>query len=226
MVSKRGAGHIEMILSFVMFTFFVVFLFIYIKPVSNNSIGDSVLIGLGDSFHEKNGVDYGKIFLRVSDFSGSCFSIGLSGHSGNSIVQMVGGSVVGSSYSGSNLVVSSGIGSYYVLISPDFASGSGCSGPSLLSSQNYSIGSIETQKLISNKSLYLLKQSYLDNYAQLKTNYGVPKIIDFTIKSSDGSFDLGGTIPQKVQVFSKEYSENVLYENGSIQNKEFLIQVW
>ena len=212
-MEKKATGHIEMILSFVIFIFFVFFLLMYVQPYKETSLADSVILGLKDKFENQNSINYTKIFLRVNELNEgvNCFSVNLGNYDGNSIVKKTDGVDVSSLYSGSQLSVSSGISRYYVFISGEFSDASSFSCPEgILESTKYSIGSIETKKVISSKSLGILKTRFESGDSNLRSELGVPATLDFSIQTSDNSFVLDKQIPEKVEVISKTYSFLVL----------------
>lgn len=70
-INNRGAMHIEIVISFVLFVSFVGFLLFYIKPYNTSQLPDSVVIGLHDNFVDVAKTNLTEIFIEVKDRSGT-----------------------------------------------------------------------------------------------------------------------------------------------------------
>ena len=72
---KRGAAHVEIVLAFVLFVGFVIFLLIFIRPLSGgDNLSEAVVLGLVDSFLEEGSVNLTKVFVKDNK-GGNCDSI-------------------------------------------------------------------------------------------------------------------------------------------------------
>ena len=227
MKEKRGLSrHLEMVISFVIFTGFLLFLFVYIKPVNQNTLSDSVLLHIDDYFSKNAGTNLTVIFLKVNSDITDCFSVSFNAIAdGHSLARSaLNGEKIPSSYNQNKLTVyPESENSFYILISDEFPGTSllECNPPS-----EYDIGSIETDFIISNRSLYELKKEYEKDYENLKEKMSIPETMDFSIQSSDNEFVLEKQIPENTQVSARSNLYKVLYSDGSIKNKEFIFKAW
>ncbi|MBT7237745.1 hypothetical protein HN865_02700 [Candidatus Woesearchaeota archaeon] len=64
--NRKGASHLEMIFSFVLFILFVTFILLFVRPFGTSSVlSDSLLLGLHDSFEDQTTVNLTKVFLKI-----------------------------------------------------------------------------------------------------------------------------------------------------------------
>jgi hypothetical protein len=237
MDGKRGAiMHLEMFISFVLFILFVTFLLIFVKPYDNSQVvADSIMIGLHDSFENKNMVNLTTIFIKNTDPdpSSKCLRVDLSTILGgqvpgteNSQAYCIKGPTnrwISSSLSSNILTVDKCQDFFYVFVSSEFpvtASVPGCSTPSIL----YAVGSISKDVVLSNKKLVELENSYKTNYKQLKKDLRVPDSVDFAIVTNNHAMNRDK--PNNVNVVAKSYYEKILYDNGTVSNEEIVFQLW
>ena len=226
MEEKRGASHIEMVFSFILFVSFVLFLLVYIRPYKTQGLTDSIILGLHDSFEKYTEINLTKIFIK-KNCSVNCFDInirGLNGVGGSLVKTAIDGEKVNSSFSNGILSIESDEDSFYVFISEEFEDSSISCNPTQLDESNYTIGSVDKKIVISNKKLLELKREYEDNYDSLKEKFGIPQSLDFGIRSEN--YVLEKLIPRNAEVVSRVYTHPVLFENGSLVNKRFIFKIW
>lgn len=233
---RRGAGsHYEMVISFVLFILFVTFLLIYIRPTDTTRLSESVISAFHDSFLDEVEVDLTRIFLRAnsSEVSGSCFYVeldddlvGFNPDSSTTYVKDFNGDYRESGLVGNSLSLENGANfdinrtCYRVLVSSVFENSlTGCG---LL--EDYRVGSVFNEKIISNRSLFEMKEEYELGYDGLKDDLRIPEAFDFAISSDVVVMERN--IPDGVEVVAKEYLEEVLYEDGEIRNEVFVLKVW
>jgi hypothetical protein len=113
---------------------------------------------------------------------------------------------------------------YYLLSSPEFSGDSLSSCLSL--NKQYSLGYIERQEVLSNRTLYERRDEYYNNYNNSKTRFGVPEVVDFAVIIEGTDFSMERTIPDEAGVISGVYRKRVIYANGSIINRDFIVKVW
>ena len=228
MIGKRGiASHLEMIIAFAIFISFVTFLMLYIRPYKQEALADSILDGLHDSFVEYASTNMTKIFVKSSD---PCVQLNVnsfvSSPNDRSFVKSVSGEKLNSVFSSGSLKVenSGTSGAFYAYFSDGLdASATSCTPAP---TPSYTVGSIESKRLVSELKLENIKSEYAPNYARLKEIFGIPSTKDFGIESVDGSFVVKRNIPEAAIVISKSFASEVLQKNGSIVNREFIYKVW
>jgi hypothetical protein len=238
MRDKRGAGHFEMIISFVFFVGFVFFLFVVLRTGEEAKISGAVVSGLYDSFEEEVYTNLSEVFLKA-DYTGvdSCFYIELPGRvfsyglgTGDSYVTSLSGAdidsdlVAGASDSDLNLDV--GEKFFRVAISPEFDDDvlGGCE---ILN--EYKMGSIDERRVISYNALVVMATDYYIDYDRVRDDLKVPTIFDFAIvpESLDAVVMEPQTgVPNSVEVNARDYIVEVLYANGTVINERFTLKVW
>jgi len=207
MEGKRGSSHIEMIMSFVLFVGFTFFLITFIQPARETSLEESLLFALQTKFFE-NVTIVEKIVLV--NFTNECSS-------------PCSPSELGGTYNISERVGANGC-FYHIYTSNEFKGStnsiSGCS------DKNYLMGYIEKKEVLSNDTIKKMEQKYMSNYDGLKVDLGIPPSIDFAIIVNGYLEDMTRQVPDTVEVKAGAYKYPVLFSNGSIQNKEFIIKIW
>jgi hypothetical protein len=220
---KKGAvSHLEMIISFTLFIFVVLFILAYIRPYKVSSLSDSIIVSLKDSFLDKYSANLTEIFLKSDTLK--CFSLDFSNlnlYNQGIFVKSTDGIRAEAGFDNNVLTVNSNKNFFYVLISDEFPENkiSACQ-----ISENYAFGSIKNKKIISSKKLNELKKEYIGDYDNLKMKMGVPKSINFAIIFNDTI--LQKNIPEKTEVISRAYNLEVLNELGEIYNLEFIFKIW
>ena len=238
LAEKKGAGHFEMIISFVFFVGFVFFLFVVLRPDEGVPISGAVVSGLYDSFEEEVYTNLSDVFLKA-DYAGvsDCFYVELPGRifayglgSGDSYVTNLGGVDVDSELvgSGANSDLNLDVGEIFfrVAISPEFGDEvvSGCE---IL--EDYELGSINGRRVVSYSALESLANRYYVDYDGVKSDLGVPNVLDCAIISEtlvSVRMEPQGGVPDSVEVVARDYVVEVLYTDGTLINEKFSFMVW
>ena len=228
---KKAAVHFEMIVSFVLFFMFVIFLMVYIKPYGNNSLPDSVVSALHSSFQEEVHVDFTKIFLRIDSGVVGCVSVQIplgeySFSNAGSLLIPIGSLGPVNSYLGADrlLNIDSSARYFDVLISPAFSNNGVLTSCTELLASEFELGSREEKQIISEAEVLAMKNVYDTDYSGLRQELGLPEAFDFAILSDFAPMDkpvLGGG-----EVVARDYIEEVLFSDGTIENKKFTLKVW
>ena len=217
-IHKKGSSHLEIIISFVLFMGFTMFLLFSIQPTKKDLLEESILLGLKNRFFDN----------VVTNVSGTLVNINQTINVPASSNRCIEGACKPTEFTGPSIVdvgVPARTCFHYVVSSSEFVSSPGqlslcSSGP-----RNYTLGYIEKQQVISNKSLQVMQKKYYENYGGLKTDLGVPDVVDFAIISSN-NFSMSKTVPDDAEVIAAMYRKGVLYSNGSIVNQDFIVKVW
>jgi len=209
---KKGSSHFEIIISFILFVSFTLFLVLSLTPTKQDLLEESILYGVVDQFFAKTTTNVTSVLVDISKTVGlmcpggqdkPCIPEELLG-AGNFISQKQRACV------------------YYIYSSVEFTNEgfNSCKNNDNL----YSLGYIERQEVISNKTLQEFKQEYYSDYNASKDRFGVPEVVDFAVISNN--YSLERTIPDEAQVIAGVYRKKVLYSNGSLINQDFIIKVW
>jgi len=237
-VSKKGAAHFEMIISFVFFVGFVFFLFMVLRPDEGVRISGAVISGLYDSFEEEVYTNLSEVFLKA-EYVGvdDCFCVELPGRifaydlgAGDSYVTNLGGVDVDSEIVGGltddDLNLDVGESFFRVAVSPEFSDES-VSGCEVL--DDYKLGQPDERRVISYSSLASMASDYYIDYESVKFNLGVTDILDFAIipeTLTAVNMEPQNGVPDSGEVVVVDYVVEVLYANGTVINERFGFKVW
>jgi len=219
-----------MIISFVFFVGFIFFLFTVLKPYNTSTLSGAVVSRLYDSFEEKAHTNLTSVFLKAN-YTGrnGCFYIQLPGKIfryalTESLLKNISDVPINSGLENNNLNIGSHEVFYKVAISPEF-NDSSLTGCELLN--NYELGSLLERRAISYRSLKNMADKYVKNYTGLKSDLGVPEILDFAIISNDlPEINMKRPVPSAVEAIARDYIMEVLKSNGDVSNARFTLKVW
>jgi len=231
MLNKRGASsHLEVIISFTLFSMFVLSLLLYVNPYKTTTLPDTLLKNIQESFIENNSVELTKFFLLINKTHTGCIDVSIPSELtllGESRVFDSNGFLKISEIGGNGIIIDSSSNDFYVYLSPVFiAQTTGCTAADQINcgAGDCSIGSVQNKKIVSETRILSMKSNYETNYNNLKIQLGIPENVDFAIVSEE--FGMEMYIPEDLEVISKSYSTEVLYSNGDILNKEFIFKIW
>jgi len=88
------------------------------------------------------------------------------------------------------------------------------------------LGSISSERILSNKSLRKLEEGYLANYSNIKKILKVPETFEFEIYSEDKEFNMSRGEIGDAGIISNRHLFKVLYSDGEIKNKYFIFRIW
>ncbi len=206
--NKKGSAHFEIIISFILFVSFTLFLVLSLEPTKQDLLEESILYGVADTFFVdiKTNVTSVLVFVNNPSDCSVCMPAELDSNSNDlSLAQQK-------------------PCTYYILSSNEFVDQNIPSCSSQV--KPYSLGYIERQEVISNKTLNERRVEYYNDYNASKTRFGVPAVVDFAVIIEGTDFAMQKTIPDEAEVISGVYRKSVIYANGSIVNLDFIVKVW
>jgi len=233
-VKGKGAvtTHIEMIISFSIFFFFLIFLFAYLNPVRQEYLSDVLLGIVEQGLREDVEITLVEILLKVDESAlGNCFIVenpfSPDVEEDNIMVKNSDGEIINFTKTENNLSIKSSGEVYYIYYAEkDIPAVSrledvGCTS---LSKENYDYSVSKQKKLFSYTRLEGIKNNYTDNYVQLKQQFNFPVNQEFIVLIPQ--IDINMTIKKPLAMIkAKEIPIQVLKE-GSIVNAFMRIQVW
>lgn len=234
MLYKKGLGHVEAILSFVIFIGFLVFAFVFFSPFHSGRTRESTLEyawrELGDVTAEQ--LDSYSVFITQQN-APPLIAIAIPNIPANwkATVQDRTGVPIASYTDNGGTVHFQRPTDNFVRIkySPSFLAGSGPSG-TLLPTSDYSISSSETKDIRFEHLFTLLSSNYTMNYTGLKKQFNLPTRVDFgfSVKFADGSeVRASKDIPEGVEVLSQaDHLEIVRMPSGKIEYADVSVFVW
>ena len=235
-MNKKGAGHFEVIISFIFFIGFTFFIFFILNPFGESGLPQVLVEDLEASLVREASIDYAEFSLRVSDglgclqvdnnlFEGSLSNVAITKLSPE---QKVNSKIVAffPGQSGqATLFVDQVPGNYKVQFSDEFIATPepSCGGVSV----NYASGNVINKKVISNSTLYDLQDQYYSDYEGLKDSMLIPSVYDFAITSTElENFAMEREIPVGLDVIAQDVVLEVLTSEGDINLIRFTLRVW
>lgn len=224
---KAFSGHIETIMSFVIFIGFVFFIIIFVRPFDSNFVSSSIVSGLHYHFTDIVKTQIITSFVSVSDiYSGDCIKINLdneiiTNEFNSSLIKKENKETIASQIQSNTININDAQNkSYYIYLSDFFEQESfSCTN----FDGKYKISRISKEELIPLKKLENIKKEYENNYDNLKRKLGIPEVFDFSINSE--IISLERTISAS-EVLSKDYIEKVMLNDGTIKYIRFTFSVW
>ncbi|MBI2047426.1 hypothetical protein HYT26_04680 [Candidatus Pacearchaeota archaeon] len=236
---KRGAAHIEMILSFVLFISFLIFVFAFINPAKRIEPSKALLEIVNYEIDKNSSIDITTISIKLNHTPAAlCFKInllelGILGIIGSNktIVKDADDSRVMSGKSGDNLDIETSGDFYRIFASESFDnilySLSDCIN---FPKENITIGQTSAKKAISFSRLAAFNSSYAQDYNAARQSIKFPAGNDFGFVLKDNSknaiINALKNKPNTAVVISKEEPINLVYDNGTIITAVLNTQVW
>lgn len=228
----RGASHVEMILSFVLFAAAITFALYFFSPGDSTRLVDSSLT-----------YGFGEVEQNVSVVV-HVFSVTVGNTEGNPIIGVdIGANVAGKSPrvedSGGTPVESRrdsdiiyfrlnpGENFYTIKLNEEFSDSLSSGGT--FNEDYYSISSSNTFEVISERRFVDLNSSYESDYLGLKEFFNLPSRVNFgfSLDFEDGTFvRTEKVIPEGLEVFSDKKRLEVLRKSGNSEFGELTIWVW
>ncbi len=243
--SKKGASHVEMMISFVIFIGFLIFLFAIFNPLkktTNPGISDLVLINLEENLTKSLSTVSIKVNRDVVFQPGdTCFSIAnIRDMNCNAerkiIIKNITGNIIGSRINGNNIEITfvnkdSNEQFYTLYCSDELKEQLGdfqqCAS---IDNTQYTLGIINERELWSEKNLMNFESDYNEKYSELKDKF-IQKVNDFNFivtRIDDGKILFqGNKNPSKnIRVYAKTTPIDMLDENANITKSTMNIIVW
>jgi len=241
---RKGAAHIEMILSFALFISFLLFIMIFINPQKKVEPSKALLDIVNYEIQKNSSVDATTISFELNGVSEECFQInleqlGIAGVIGNNktIVRNSEDKIISSAKgSGTMNIKSSGVLDsvmfYRIFSSEIFAetSAPACATLATPQPEDIALGQIREEKAVFFNRTLSLNSTYWNDYDALKERFDFPKKSDFGFSISN--IDKGVIInalrekPKSAVVISRDETIKVLYENSTSIIAVLNIQAW
>ena len=235
LIAKRGLSHIEVMISFVLFLSFVGFILFFFNPFTNSRLADSSLSYLENKFANDFSAELRQISIKISDYYGdeeipilipdipSEMNVGVESKEGR-VLPSIRDTLSGMVYldrQGENFVI--------LLFSEDLTPYSPPPGQTApFSEENYTIASTINKKVLSERKILELNESYYREYNGLREMLSLPGSVDFDFALLLRNNEIVGErkLPQGQEVFSSFKREEVLLQNGEREFADLIVRVW
>lgn len=231
---KRGMGHVEVIISFVLFIGFLSFGLYFFNPLDNNRVLDSSLAYAFDELQKNASVDILSYTVVLNGVVPREITLPLSR------ANIEGGGVRVEDTTGRSLAVSSnetGISFdreandlVYVRYGPFSSLPPTLTRPVLLTlEENFSISSSEKEEVMSEIKLRELALHYTNDYEAVKEHFNIPGRVDFSVEvplPTGENISLTRPVPDGFDVIVRNEREKILLAEGSLVFVDMYVAVW
>jgi hypothetical protein len=210
MKGKLSQGHVEMMISFVIFIGFLLFIFLIINPFSKSENKPMILDKLQEKILNNISSKVGKLSIFLGN-SSDCYDFNEDNYGVNSVVHY------------KETVENEGMYNIYFsdIFDGNFQTKKGCS------PQNYKLGIYSEEEMIVYEKVLSLKQT---DYDLLKKNFGIKNNFLISFKYIDGpeipELTISKSIPKGINVDSKEIPVRVINKNGDVLELIMNIKAW
>ncbi len=235
--NKKAQGHVEMILSFLIFLGFVLASFAFLNPLKGESIVPRFLEMTEKTILEKVEIEYSVIPMRIKEgvpLNKPCFKISEEDFSdiGDKVIvkddEGKRGNAVKSGEEVSIRLWDTKIPDFlFLYFSDEFRESSqNCVETLSLGKDEYELGVLRKEKAVFEGKLQELEEKYESDYEGLKDELGITNDFSFSI-SGDLTWESSEKYkPQKDEVFAKDVLLTVIDKNGGFKSIIMNIQVW
>ncbi len=233
-MKKASIGHIEMIISFIVFVGFIIFLFYLFSPLQKSEIQPGVLEFAASTLLNAASinVDQGSLLVKTPPLA-SCFYVPLLERGKVIATLAADDSSRKAAYSeGSSFfygAYTSGDTLYHLSFSDQFEENSlDTSGCLSLDLDTYIFGLFVKKLYVFQGSLDQLKAQYDGDYPGLKTLLGLPSDFGFIVRTADGVIRMQEVSRKatKVNVLAKDIPIEVIDKHGKVEHLIMNVQVW
>lgn len=241
-LSKKGSSHLEMVTAFTIFIVFTIFLLYFLKAPGENSLSDTILRGLENSFIEMTSTELISFLIKPNE--SDCLSLDLSNFalSGNSAVFTLKGEIIENQAGGQVIVDDSTRESKFesntltvnandINISQNeslkvyISEGISNTGVSCTTNGTFSLGTIQREKVLAEVKLSEFEINYTNNYGALKTELKIPENVDFSVTSVD-LLNAEKDLPTTTDIISKTIFLDIVLESGEVIKKGVVFKIW
>ena len=234
--NHRSQGHIEMILSFIIFVGFVFTLFIFFTPVRQDTVSYASLEKTQTSLLSRVSINYNYVSIILnSTYRGSCISVNdIPSAEGNVIVKDLSGNILTSKRTAGNGIDIRAYGDRYYqlyfssLFSPSSEVFTDCG--SLVKNINYSEVVVSFGEDIFYEKINDTQNYYLTNYNELKTELGLLNDFEFLVYNFSYAVLMNETISfhktKSFSVLSRDIPIRALTKTGEYKDLILTIRVW
>lgn len=206
MINKKAQGHVEVMLSFVIFIGFLIFTFVFLNPFARTKEPSYIMDNAQKAIIGYISDDVGKLSIITNGTS--CYQF------------------AAEDYNTNYKEVDERNGKYIIYFNKIFDNSStkkdGCP-------LNYTLGVYSKEKMIIYNKILTLKNNYSD-YDNLKISLGITDDFLFTVRDLVGNpiteLSVSRNIPQGIDVESRDIPIRVINSAGQIQEFILNIRVW
>jgi len=216
-ISKKAQGHIEIILSFIIFIGFLLFIFMFLNPFTKTKETGYIMDNIQKSIINKISDDVGRLSVIVNEddkcYDKTKFSQYLNVEDKIRVVQDNKNTRKYDVY----------YGNFFIENNPE---------PDCSLGENYTLGTYSIEKMIIYDKISVLKDDYESDYDNLKKSLRITNDFLFKIRNLAGeedsllSVEYPKNIPTGIDIEAREIPIRIIQNNGIIIEKKLYIQAW
>jgi hypothetical protein len=235
-MERRGAGHIEIILAFVLFVAFVGIALYFFSPTNTSRLVDTALIYTFDEVEDNATMEIDVVGVKMNVLDPVIAVVILDIDTEKKVrVEDGDGNILSSGREGNKVTINRGDADFvFVMFAEDFMD---MGEPGVNHESNYyEIASTDTREVFSEKRFMALRENYLESdatYRSIKEEFNLPDRVDFgadlLLTESDGTvttISLDKAKPERFEVFSDSKRIEVLRESGELSFGELRVKIW
>ena len=234
--TKKAQGHVEMILSFIIFLGFLLVMFIFINPVSEKKVSYVSLDNVETALLENISIDYQYValILKYSPKDLSCFSVDNNlSIASNLLVLDENERIVKSENKNKQIdiqPVALNPRLYKLYFSNNLSVSDKPSSCTKLKSSNYTFGVLTLENSVLFENLAALNKTYFENYTQLKSGLKLNSDFEFIVYNLNQTQKIFDTTPlhrvKNSQVLSREIPLRIINSTGGQSDIVINLRVW
>lgn len=208
--NKKGQGHVEMMLSFVIFIGFLLFTFTFLNPFARTAEPNYIMNNVQKAVINNITDEVGRLSIVLNQ-SGTCYKFNET------------------DYKGKYKEVDGGNKKYIIYFNAMF-NNSATKKQAICNKSNYTLGVYSKEKMVIYNKTIDLKNAYTFGYEDLKKSLGITNDFLFAVRDLVGNpiaeLSVSKNIPQGIDVSSVEIPIRVINSNGQIRELVLNIRVW
>lgn len=236
--SKRGVGHIEIIISFLIFTAFVLFILFFFRPTDTNRLINTSIDYVFLELKRNASVDIEQYSFKINtELADEQIAISISDipQESKSRAEDINGEVLESKRLGNKVIVDIGEKDFITLLfSEDFYEENTLQDTPFIEG-SYTPGVVFKDSLMSEKRLRGVIEYYngIDaNYLELKKDFNLPDRVNFGISLILEGDEVDEEIktlklpPEGLEVFTEKRRTQILMEDGKREFVDIEVTIW
>ena len=225
MKKKRGMGHIEAILSIVLFVGFLAFALYFFNPLDTDRVVRSSLIYTLDEVSKNITVEVISYSIVLDDEVSGDIAMEIDNPEGYNVrVEDKDGMELDSGYESGKVHVKAGANKFLtVMFSKDFGESAFNQGTD---EERFTISSSDKKEIWSYKRADGLKNAYVKDYFKVKKDFNLPENFGFNIVYNEDKIVAENEIPEGIQVYGDTEKNEFIDDTGKIIFAELNVKVW
>jgi len=212
MRKKKAQGHVEIIISFVLFVGVLIFVFLFLNPFTKTQAEIPIRENVQKNIINNITTDLGKLTVFINQTGERCYKFDETEYLNENYKEIPIDQF-----------------KYVIYFSDVFSGKDSQKDPSCLR-ENYKLSSYSVDKIISFEKIKTLVQKYNTDYVSLKTSLGISYEFSFNVKDLSGTpiseASVSKDIPEGLEVGSREFPIRTINSEGLIKEYILNIRAW